>query len=201
MKINITPEQEAALRSGKKVTIDASALPPRVTVYINNWGRRTYKTTEALRVYRKEPNSMFFAGNSHPIRLGTDYKVYPSLLTSDMLRENELLLKGSENGRELRRLGMKLNPLNSLCIQLKCKNIVLDEPLLALTHDQLVEFLLTVAAHAPNTIHVYQSLSEMAISDMTKYLTRMLPDIDFDFVVNTRSSPSDVVRAMEAVCD
>ena len=200
MKINITPEQEAKLRSGKTVTINSSALPPRVTVYVNNWGRRTYKTTEAIRVYRNEPNSVFFSGYSYPARLGNDYKVYPKLLTLEVLRENVIGLTGSIYGRDLKERGMELNPLNVLCIQYNYKNIVVDEPLLSLSYEQLLTFLRTVAAHAPETIHIYQRFDERVINDMTRYLKGKLPDIDFDFVVNTRSTPSDVARSLETEC-
>jgi hypothetical protein len=200
MKINITPEQEAALRSGKKVKIDASALPPRVTVYVNNWGRRTYKTTEAIRVYRNEPNSVFFSGYSYPARLGNDYTVYPKLLTLEVLRENVIGLTGSIYGRDLKERGMELTPLNVLCIQYNYKAIVVDEPLLSLSYEQLLTFLRTVAAHAPETIHIYQRFDERVINDMTRYLKGKLPDIDFDFVVNTRSTPSDVARSLETEC-
>ena len=200
MKINITPEQEAKLRSGKTVTIDSSALPPRVTVYVNSWGRLTYKTTEAIRVYRNEPNSVFFSGYSYPARLGNDYKVYPKLLTLEVLRENVIGLTGSIYGRDLKERGMELNPLNVLCIQYNYKNIVVDEPLLSLSYEQLLTFLRTVAAHAPETIHIYQRFDERVINDMTRYLKGKLPDIDFDFVVNTRSTPSDVARSLETEC-
>jgi hypothetical protein len=200
MKINITPEQEAKLRSGKTVTIDSSALPPRVTVYVNSWGRLTYKTTEAIRVYRNEPNSVFFSGYSYPARLGNDYKVYPKLLTLEVLRENVIGLTGSIYGRDLKERGMELTPLNVLCIQYNYKAIVVDEPLLSLSYEQLLTFLRTVAAHAPETIHIYQRFDERVINDMTRYLKGKLPDIDFDFVVNTRSTPSDVARSLETEC-
>ena len=200
MKINITPEQEAKLRSGKTVTIDSSALPPRVTVYVNSWGRLTYKTTEAIRVYRNEPNSVFFSGYSYPARLGNDYKVYPQQMTTELLRQNERLLSCTDLSKELRLDSTELTPLNVQCIQYNYKNIVVDEPLLSLSYEQLLTFLRTVAAHAPETIHIYQRFDERVINDMTRYLKGKLPDIDFDFVVNTRSTPSDVARSLETEC-
>ena len=186
--ITLTDEQYKALQNGQAITIE----PPKKEkplLIINKWGRRTYKTIEAERVYAYNDCHPVFVSSFNLARMqeADSHKRVNGFVPRQHLDEARVVR--NIRGEFVLRTGLDTD------YQIKDKIFIFDDAELNIGSDRLLEIMTSIVESGAKAVHYYGP------ADWYNPMALKENGITFkaNIRINVRHTPVDIQIAIDKI--